>query len=83
MAGGVLFGSDVWDPARIVAQIVAVQCLFYLSLSVLTYVIVGEWGQSQGCGRGGRPPLSRGGQPLLRARRRRALCRHADALPAV
>jgi len=41
-SGGVLFGRDAWDPVTIVAQIVAVQCLYYLSLGLLFKLIVGE-----------------------------------------
>lgn len=47
MAGGVLFGRDAWDPATIVAQIVAVQCLYYLSLGLLLKLVVGEWLQDR------------------------------------
>lgn len=47
--GGVLFGRDAWDPVTIIAQIVAVQCLYYLSLGLLFKLIVGE---AAGCGGG-------------------------------
>lgn len=38
---GVLFGPSAWDPVAISAQIVAVQCLYYLSLGLLYKLIVG------------------------------------------
>lgn len=41
-SGGVLFGRDAWDPVTIVAQIVGLQCLYYLSLGLLFKLIVGE-----------------------------------------
>lgn len=44
-----LFGRDAWDPVTILAQIVAVQCLYYLSLGLLFKLIVGE---AAGCGGG-------------------------------
>lgn len=37
-----LFGRDAWDPVTIVAQIVGVQCLYYLGLGLLFKLIVGE-----------------------------------------
>lgn len=39
-------GAYEWDPARIVAQIVALQALFYAVLTCLMFVLVGE----RGCG---------------------------------
>jgi hypothetical protein len=39
---GVLFGPSAWDPVAITAQIVAVQCLYYLSLGLLYKLIVGK-----------------------------------------
>ncbi|KAF8067111.1 sys1 [Scenedesmus sp. PABB004] len=35
------YGSNVWDPVLITAQIVAVQCLFYVSLGLLQAVMLG------------------------------------------
>lgn len=35
------YGAPVWDPALIVAQIVTLQCLFYLSLGALLFLFVG------------------------------------------
>ncbi len=35
------YGAQVWDPVLIVAQIVTLQCLFYLSLGALLFVFVG------------------------------------------
>lgn len=37
-------GAYEWDPARIVAQIVAIQALFYAVLTCLLFVLVGEGG---------------------------------------
>ena len=42
MSGGVLFGSQVWDPVQIVAQIVAIQCLFYMSLGLIAWLLLGQ-----------------------------------------
>lgn len=36
-----LYGQEIWDPALIVAKIVAVQCSFYLGLGVLMGMLVG------------------------------------------
>lgn len=66
MAGGVLFGPAAWDPVAIIAQIVALQCLYYLSLGLLYKMIVGGcWcaGQDRLKGTGGvhtpeRPPAA-------------------------
>ena len=35
------YGAQVWDPVYIVAQIVVVQCLFYTSLGLLLWLLVG------------------------------------------
>lgn len=35
------YGTQVWDPCLIIAQILAVQCLFYLSLGFLEWIIIG------------------------------------------
>jgi len=40
-AGAMFYGAQVWDPVLIVAQIVTLQCLFYLSLGALLFVFVG------------------------------------------
>jgi protein SYS1 len=37
-----LYGATVWDPLLIVAQIISVQCLFYLSLGLWLTVFLGE-----------------------------------------
>lgn len=42
MAGGTLYGSSVWDPTLIIAQIAAIQCCFYAVLGVLVWLLVGE-----------------------------------------
>ena len=39
----VAFASLGWDPVYIVAQIVAVQCLYYLSLGATLFVLVGPF----------------------------------------
>lgn len=36
-----LYGREVWDPVLICAQIVAVQCLYYLGLGLLMSLLVG------------------------------------------
>ncbi|KAI8467903.1 MAG: integral membrane protein S linking to the trans Golgi network-domain-containing protein [Monoraphidium minutum] len=36
-----LYGANVWDPVLIVAQIISVQCLFYIVLGALQFVIIG------------------------------------------
>ena len=36
------YGANVWDPWLILAQIITVQCLFYLSFGLLLYVLLGE-----------------------------------------
>ena len=36
------YGANVWDPWLILAQIITVQCLFYLSFGLLLYVFLGE-----------------------------------------
>lgn len=33
---------QVWDPVLIISQITAIQCLFYISLGVLEWLIIGE-----------------------------------------
>ncbi len=38
-----LYGAEPWDPWRIVAQIVAVQCIYYLSLGLLLAILVGPY----------------------------------------
>lgn len=38
---GVLFGPAAWDPVSITAQIVTLQCLYYLSLGLMYKMIVG------------------------------------------
>lgn len=35
------YGAQVWDPVLIIAQITAVQCLFYISLGLLQWLVVG------------------------------------------
>lgn len=40
-AEAMFYGAPVWDPALIVAQIVTLQCLFYLSLGALLFLFVG------------------------------------------
>ena len=40
--GGVLFGAASWNPAAIIAQILLLQSLFYLSLGLLYWMIVRE-----------------------------------------
>ncbi|EFN59054.1 hypothetical protein CHLNCDRAFT_17741, partial [Chlorella variabilis] len=39
----VLFGPAAWDPVAIIAQIVALQCLYYLSLGLLYKMIVAPY----------------------------------------
>ena len=36
------YGASVWDPWLIIAQIVTVQCLYYLSFGLLLYLLLGE-----------------------------------------
>ena len=36
------YGAQVWDPVLIVAQILVNQCLFYTSLGLLLWLLVGE-----------------------------------------
>jgi hypothetical protein len=33
---------QVWDPALIIAQIISVQCLFYVSLGLIQALTIGE-----------------------------------------
>lgn len=40
--GAMFYGVAVWDPWLIVAQIVSLQCLFYLTLGLLLSVLVGS-----------------------------------------
>ena len=35
------YGAAVWDPWLIVAQIVCIQCLYYIALGVLLAILVG------------------------------------------
>lgn len=35
------YGTAVWDPWLIVAQIVCFQCLYYLTLGIFTAILVG------------------------------------------
>ena len=37
------YGAAVWDPWLILAQIITVQCLFYLSFGLLLYLFLGEF----------------------------------------
>lgn len=37
------YGSQVWDPILIVAQIVTIQCLFYISYGLLLWILVGPY----------------------------------------
>ncbi len=37
-----LYGPAVWDPVLITAQIVAIQCIFYLGVGLLMAMLVGE-----------------------------------------
>jgi protein SYS1 len=36
------YGAHVWDPVLIIAQIVTLQCLFYVSLGVLLWALLGR-----------------------------------------
>eukprot|EP00899_Mesostigma_viride_P008036 jgi/Mesvir1/17233/Mv07646-RA.1 len=36
------YGASVWDPLLIIAQIVCLQCLHYLSLGVLLFLFIGS-----------------------------------------
>jgi hypothetical protein len=36
-----LYGSNVWDPLLIIAQIISVQCLYYLSLGLWLSIVLG------------------------------------------
>lgn len=36
------YGASVWDPWLIIAQIVTVQCLYYLSFGLLLYLLLGK-----------------------------------------
>lgn len=35
------YGNSTWDPVLIVAQIISLQCLFYISLGLLLWLLVG------------------------------------------
>lgn len=35
------YGATVWDPVLIVAQIITIQCLFYVSLGLLLWILLG------------------------------------------
>ncbi|KAK9903248.1 hypothetical protein WJX75_000688 [Coccomyxa subellipsoidea] len=37
------YGASVWDPWLIIAQIVTVQCLYYLSFGLLLYLLLGPY----------------------------------------
>jgi hypothetical protein len=41
--------QQVWDPGLIVAQIVSVQCLFYLALGLLQAALLGAWRAQRVC----------------------------------
>ncbi|KAK9834018.1 hypothetical protein WJX81_003396 [Elliptochloris bilobata] len=43
LSGAMFYGAQVWDPLLILAQIVTLQCLFYLSLGALLFLFVGPW----------------------------------------
>lgn len=43
MSSGHFYGSAGWDPVQIVAQIVSMQCLFYLSYGLLILVFIGPY----------------------------------------
>jgi hypothetical protein len=36
------YGMQVWDPVLIIAQIISLQCLFYLTLGVFDAILIGE-----------------------------------------
>mmetsp|Transcript_36001 Transcript_36001/g.101958 ORF Transcript_36001/g.101958 Transcript_36001/m.101958 type:complete len:227 (-) Transcript_36001:132-812(-) len=40
------YGANIWDPALIISQIVALQCMCYLSLGVLQWVIISPYHHS-------------------------------------
>mmetsp|Transcript_4185 Transcript_4185/g.4839 ORF Transcript_4185/g.4839 Transcript_4185/m.4839 type:complete len:174 (-) Transcript_4185:639-1160(-) len=37
------YGATVWDPILIIAQIVSMQCLYYLSLGILQWLLLGTY----------------------------------------
>eukprot|EP00884_Botryococcus_braunii_P022006 jgi/Botrbrau1/848/Bobra.0352s0042.1 len=37
------YGAQVWDPVLIIAQIVTLQCLFYISLGLLLFLLAGSY----------------------------------------
>ena len=41
------YGTQVWDPVLIVAQIVTIQCLFYISFGLLLWILVGKLNYEQ------------------------------------
>ena len=43
MSGGTLYGATVWSPTLIIAQIIAVQCAFYVCLGLLAWLLVGKF----------------------------------------
>ena len=38
---GQFYGGTVWDPVLILAQILTLQCLFYVTLGVFLFILVG------------------------------------------
>jgi len=36
------YGSNVWDPVLISAQILTIQCVFYLTFGLALWMLVGE-----------------------------------------
>jgi Integral membrane protein S linking to the trans Golgi network len=41
LAGGMFYGPRVFDPVLIIAQIVVLQCLWYISLGCLLWLLLG------------------------------------------
>ena len=80
MAGGVLFGPAAWDPVAITAQIVALQCLYYLSLGLLYKLIVGECAEPTTQQAGSTAPAHR--RALAARRQPPLLAARAPRLPA-
>ncbi|KAK9796705.1 hypothetical protein WJX73_006494 [Symbiochloris irregularis] len=37
------YGNSTWDPVLIIAQIISLQCLFYISLGLLLWLLVGPY----------------------------------------
>lgn len=57
---------QVWDPQLIIAQIITVQCLFYISLGLIQAVTIGEPkvpSTAPRLGHGLNPVLLKGQQP--------------------